>query len=229
MRRITFSLFALIFCFITITLSGCSMDTVECPDFVGKSYDYVSTSEQYNNFKFEPVYVESDKDDDGAVLAQNIAAGEKIKHGKMITLTVSKGRKKATIPNAQGLDMAAAEKLITDAGFKAQIVYAASSDYAEGICYGTTPAADKQAAIGSSVNVCISLGSEKKLIKHISVVGKTEQDAKDAILKAGLNVGKITYLETTKFAAGTVIEQYPGYAPSLEILEGSLVNLTVAK
>ena len=137
--------------------------------------------------------------------------------------------KKKRVPDVAGLESNQAAQKITDAGFNPVIVYAASSDYAEGKCSGTSPAAGSDAAIGSDVSVNISLGEKRSMKKYVSLVGLNEQSAKDKILE-GLNIGRITYEESTEGqTSGTVMEQYPGYVDSLEIAEGSKVDLVIAK
>jgi serine/threonine-protein kinase len=226
MKRI-FSLIVAMLTFIML-FTACGNDTTECPYFIGKSYTFVSSAEQYENFKFDVVYSDSEKDDDGIIIAQNIEAGKKIDRNSKITLTVSLGKKKATVPDVKGLSIDAAKVMIEQAGFVPEIVYRTHDEIEENLCYGTTPNIGEQAAIGSKVSVCISLGAKKNFIEIVNFVGMTEQQGVAKILEMGLNVGRITYEDSEK-QSGTIIEQYPDYAKSLEIAEGSLINLIIAK
>lgn len=210
---------------------GCGGDnTVECPDLVGKSYGYVSAAEQYSDIILSVTYDKSDIDDAGKITSQDIKPGTKIQRGSTVSVHVSLGKEKRSVPDVAGLDSKEASEKITAAGFKAVIVYSANADYAEGKCYGTSPAAGSEAAIDSDVSVHISLGEKRTMIKYISLTGKTEQHAKDDLLAAGLSLGNVSYEEPADGQApGTVIKQYPGYADSLEIAEGSKVDLVIAK
>lgn len=210
---------------------GCGdVDTVECPDLVGKSYSYVSGAEQYSDIVFHVTYDKSDRDDDGKILSQDIEPGTAMPRGGTISIHISLGREKTAVPDVTGLGSEEACKKISDAGFNPVVVYSANSDYGDGKCYGTLPAAGSEAATGSDISVCISLGEKRNMIKHINLKGKDEQSAKDAIIKAGLSVGRVTYREPDEGEpAGTVIEQYPGYASSVEIAEGSKVDIVIAK
>jgi serine/threonine-protein kinase len=201
---------------------------VECPDFTGKNYSVISSGEQYDSFQFEAVYEKSDSDNENTIISQDTKAGEKIKRNSTITLHISSGREKATLPDVAGMDATAAAAAITDAGFMPSVVYSANVDFADGICYGTSPAAGEKVSTASTVTVCVSLGNEKKLINYINLSGKTLENAKELLSKAGLNVGKIDYEKSDK-ASGTIINQYPGYKQSVEIAGGSIVNLTVAE
>lgn len=211
--------------------AGCgSNDTVDCPDLVGKSYGYVSAAEQYADIVLSVTYDKSDADDAGRITSQDVKPGTKIKRGSTVPIHVSLGKEKKSVPDVAGLESNQAAQKITDAGFNPVIVYAASSDYAEGKCSGTSPAAGSDAAIGSDVSVNISLGKKRSMKKYVSLVGLNEQSAKDKILAEGLNIGRITYEESTEGqTSGTVMEQYPGYVDSLEIAEGSKVDLVIAK
>lgn len=207
---------------------GCKDDHIECPDFTGKKYDVITAAEQYDMLNFEAVYEQSDKDDIGTVISQEIKTGEKIKRGSTVTLHVSLGLTKSGVPDVVGQNAELAKATVTLAGFGVSVIYSPNSDFEEGMCYATSPAAGEQFAVGQTVTVYISLGNEKKLIPYVSVVGLSYNDAVEKLSKVGLNVGRVTYEESEK-PEGTVIGQLPAYAASIEIAEGSLVNITVAK
>lgn len=210
-----------------VLLTGCN-ETLECPNFVGKSYELISTGEQYDMFDFKVKYVESDKDDGGMIVSQDVKVGEKLDSGDTITLHVSLGAPKSNVPDVTGLDADSAEIIIKSAGFGVTKVYASNDKYDEGICFSTFPKANEPQTNGKDVILYISIGNSKKLVAFINVVGKSHQEAVKALSDIGLNVGNVSFIESDK-ASGTVIEQYPEYAKSIEIAEGSKINLVIAK
>lgn len=222
-----FKSIALIFMLsITLCLCGCG-ETIECPDFIGKSYDIVTSGDRYDAIKFKTTFVESDKNDGGIILSQSVKPGTKIAKGDTVKLEVSKGLPKTTVPNAVGLSEADAEQRLKDAGFNVVFVYGASTEVEEGKCFTTSPKPETQYAIGGTISVHISLGNQKKLVPFVNVVGLSVEAATEKLAQAGLNVGRVTYEESEK-SEGTVIYQFPEYNKTIEIAKGSLVNITVS-
>jgi eukaryotic-like serine/threonine-protein kinase len=70
----------------------------------------------------------------------------------------------------------------------------------------------------------VSKGPAQKQVPN--VVGKSEQDAEQALSQAGFNVGKITTDSTSTQPQGTVIHQSPGGGSQAK--PGTSVNLTVS-
>ena len=228
MKKIIAFGLAMMLCFSILGLQGCNGDYIECPDFVGKKYDLISTSDRYDIFNFEVTYVESDKDDIGIVVAQSVAVGTKIEHDSTINLQVSLGAKKAGVPNAVGQSLDLAKQLVMSSGFGVSVVYAPNKDFEEGICFKTEPKAEEQFVLGDVVTIYISTGDEKKFVPYVNVVGKTYKQAEETLSKAGFNIGKVIYKESEQ-PEGTIIEQFPMYVSSIKIVEGSSVNIIIAK
>jgi serine/threonine-protein kinase len=76
----------------------------------------------------------------------------------------------------------------------------------------------------TKVTLYVSTGPAKRQVP--SVVGKSEQDATQALSQAGFNVGKITTDSTSTEPAGTVLQQSPGGGSQAK--PGTSVNLTVS-
>lgn len=212
----------------TVSMCGCGESYIECPEFVGKSYDSVVNSDRYDMFEFKAEYVKSDKDDIGIVVAQSVEVGAKTEHGATIILSVSLGVEKSGVPNAVGQNIEVAKELMTSSGFDVSLVYAPNAEYAEGICYKTEPKAEQQFPLGAAVTLYISTGTEKKFVPYVNIVGKTLEEAKKILADGGFNVGKVIYRESEK-ETDTVIEQFPAYLKSIQIIEGSSVNIIIAK
>jgi len=76
----------------------------------------------------------------------------------------------------------------------------------------------------SKVTLYVSTGPAQKQVP--SVVGKSEQDAEQALSQAGFNVGKITTDSNSTAPAGTVLRQSPGGGSQAK--PGTSVDLTVS-
>lgn len=227
MFRFKNTVMSLIVILTLILFAGCG-ETIECPDFVGKNYDIVTSGDRYDSFKFETTFVESDIDNGGIILSQNITPGTRLSKGDTVKLEVSKGLPKTTVPGVVGLSEADAKKKLEEAGFSVVFLYGASDDTPEGKCFTTSPKPETKHTIGGAVTVHISLGKDKKLVKYVSIVGLTVQQATQKLSEVGLNIGRIIYDEESEMKQGTITYQFPEYNETIEIAKGSLVNITVA-
>jgi serine/threonine-protein kinase len=88
----------------------------------------------------------------------------------------------------------------------------------------TSPAEGTLVPPNSKVNLYVSTGPAQKPVPN--VVGKSEQDAEQALSQAGFNVGKITTDSTSTEPAGTVLRQSPGGGSQAK--PGTSIDLTVS-
>lgn len=228
MRKLSVVLLMLVCALTGLIFSGCGRDYIVCPDFVGKDYNVITTVDRYDMLKFEVEYIDDDVHDTGIIIEQNVPKNEKISQGTTIKLKVSLGPQKTGVPSVVGQKADLVKQSMQKAGFDITFVYAPNSQVSEGFCYKTEPGADQQHKVGGKVTAYISTGTEKRFIPYVNTVGKTLEQAKKTISDAGFNLGQVVYKES-KRPTGTVIEQFPSYLGSIEIVEGSSVNIIIAK
>ena len=143
----------------------------------------------------------------GQVMGTDPAAGDRIRKGGEIGLTVSKGPERYRVPQLVGLDLDAAQqalspiKLITG-----QINEVYSESVPRGRVIAISPKFNTVVKPGTAVNVAVSKG--KKPINVPDMTGKTYRDANKALRKLGFVVGR-TERYDEKVAEGRVISQNP--------------------
>ncbi|MCR5484361.1 MAG: PASTA domain-containing protein [Clostridiales bacterium] len=94
-------------------------ETYQVPNFKDKSYNDVIYSEYYKTrFSFKAEYVYDDEVEMGYIISQSIEPESIVKAGTEITLTVSKGVEKITLPNVVGYSYDSAYRILTERGFK---------------------------------------------------------------------------------------------------------------
>ncbi|HPO30546.1 MAG TPA: PASTA domain-containing protein, partial [Candidatus Hydrogenedentes bacterium] len=94
-----------------------------------------------------------------AVISQSPAAGTQVAPGSAVNLVVSTGPCPVTVPNVTGLEQAAAETAITQAGLAVgEIAQVCSDVVPAGLVISQDPAGDTQVAPGSAVNLVVSTG-----------------------------------------------------------------------
>jgi hypothetical protein len=139
-----------------------------------------------------------------------------------VTLTVSTGPCECQIPNVVELLQEDAASVITDAGLTVGTITTEYNDtVAEGNVISQSPPADTEVPCGSAVDLVVSLDCFEVTVP--SLVGMTEQEAKDALQAAGLQFD-VTY-QVTGDPKGQVISQDP--TADTQVCEGSVVSIVV--
>jgi serine/threonine-protein kinase len=130
---------------------------VAVPDVTGlAAADAVAKLQQA---KLAPRLVEvKSKETPGTVIAQSPPAGAKAKPGSRVTLNVSKGAGKVTVPPVVGETAAQATSELQAAGFKVQTTNVASSR-PKGTVVAQTPRGGDAAPKGSTVKLDVSQGA----------------------------------------------------------------------
>lgn len=130
----------------------------------------------------------------------------------------------AEIPNVTGMTQDAAIDRLVAEGFVPVPKFEPSDEYEGGVVIRTDPPGGEQAEVGSRVDLFVSTGSAQFPVPP--VIGQTLEDARAAIVGAGLEVGQVETRPDPDFEAGIVIDQSP--AAGVEVGEGTPVNLVVS-
>lgn len=158
---------------------------------------------------------------EGQVVGTEPPAGIPVTKGTPITILVSKGKELAVVPDLLGNDLVTATAKLVGARFSVGAVSEwFNADYPLGSVYAYSGDDRTQLAVGSPIEMKISLGA-------IPVVsGLKEQVAKAALEVAGLSVRKSSYQFSDSIAKGDVIAVAPD---EVEVGKGSTVKLVVSK
>ena len=169
------------------------------------------------------VQVDSAKDV-GTVVKQDPKPGTTAKSGDTITLSVSKGTTKVTVPDVTGSDLTTAKADITQAGLSVGSV--SEDDGTSGQTPGTVvsqdPSGGSQAAKNSSVNLVVAAQSSGTDVPDVT--GSDAATAKSKLQSLGFNV--VSQGAESTQPEGTVIDQDP--QPGTTIASGSTVTIIVA-
>lgn len=158
---------------------------------------------------------------EGQVVGTEPPAGIPVTKGTPITILVSKGKEMAVVPDLLGNDLVTASAKIVGARFSVGAVSEwFNADYPLGSVYAYSGDDKTELAVGSAIEMKISLGA-------IPVVaGLKEEVAKAALEVAGLSVRKSSYQFSDSIAKGDVIAVAPD---EVEVGKGSTVKLVVSK
>ena len=225
-------------------------NTVNMPSLLGKTYAEARTVLEELGLKIERG--ESEKSNQysaGQIIAQSEEAGNSVKVGTTVTVTLAAAgstassdgtsstgsttsgttttttNSKVTVPSVVGKDENAAKSAITAAGLTVGTVSEASSDTVEsGLVISQSPSANSETESGGKVNIVLSSGPNKK--KVTDVIGHESSRAQSELAGDGFKVEvKETYSDDMR--AGLVVSTSPDRGTYVQ--PGSTVTITVSK
>lgn len=203
---------------------------LKAPDLTGKTYSEAEEIVEEMGLKIEKGEdVPSDEIEEGKIAHQSPEKGEKVEKGDTITVMLSSGKEKTTVPDLIG-QMFDEDRVTADlaaAGLKFGDVREDDSDEEKGTIIALSPGANDEVDAGTEVTIVISNGSQFKEEKDVPyVTGITEADARKKIVNAGFKV-RVEYAESTSYSKGIVINQDPEAGTKAE--KGSTITITVSK
>lgn len=201
---------------------------VELPNLVGLTREEAEEKAKELKLKFEVSSEEYNSDvEEGKVISQDPAYTDRynnVKEGSTISVVISKGTEKTTVPKVVGMEQEEAIQTLEDAKLKAEVVEETSKKVEAGYVISQETEADSEANAGDTVVIHVSTGTGIKQVTMIDVTGKTEAEAKSALqaLNLVVNVG---YSEDTSKDNGVVLSQSQKVGDVID--EGTTVTITV--
>jgi beta-lactam-binding protein with PASTA domain len=195
-----------------------SLGLPEVPDVVGMTEaNAVAAITAVDNLAASVTDEYSDTIASGVVISQTPAPNTPVLIGSSVNLVVSLGQPE--VPSVVGMTEANAVAAITAVdNLTTSVANEFSDTIASGVVISQTPAPNTPVAIGSSVNLVVSLGQPEVP----NVVGMTEANAVAAITAVDNLAASVTNEYSDTIASGVVISQTP--APNTPVLIGSSVN-----
>jgi beta-lactam-binding protein with PASTA domain len=164
---------------------------VVVPNLMGRSY---AAAEQIAQAQGLSLSVADRRYDEAvpaeAVVAQLVAAGDKVRRGDTIGVILSRGSEKIALPNVVNLPIAQAETQLTTAGFVVEKHSVTSDQVAEGWVASQEPPAETPLVKGSTVRLAVSMGNK---VAVPSLVGRPWEEAQRAISEAGLSTTYVNW------------------------------------
>ncbi|MGH3117781.1 MAG: Stk1 family PASTA domain-containing Ser/Thr kinase [Gaiellales bacterium] len=158
----------------------------------------------------------------GFVADQDPEAGTEISNGGQVTIFVSTGPRKTTVPDVVGLKYDDAVKLLRDAGldWRRRDVF---SDRRAGRVVAQEPESGEEVVEGTVVLLRVSKGAEKVTVPN--VLDQTESSARAELEQAGFEV-QVLQAPSDNTAEGLVSDQAPDAGEKVE--KGSTIQITVS-
>ena len=202
---------------------------VAMPNVVGLSKEEAQKQIEDAKLVFEVSSEEFNKDvEEGHVISQDPSYMEgynNVKQGSTVSVVISKGQEKTTVPKVIGMEQEEAIKALEEANLKAEIIEETSKRVEEGIVISQETEANAEAFAGDTVKIHVSIGTGIKQVMVTNVVGQDEASAKKALEDLGLKV-TVSYKDATS-DNGKVTAQ--SIEANKEVDEGTTITLTVNK
>jgi serine/threonine-protein kinase len=207
---------------------GVNRDIVDVPDVKGVSYEDARQKLYEYGLLSEIRSKEYDNQisEDG-VISQEPQVGEKVKKGRKIALTLSKGKEIAIIPDVRNLSERQARIEMKKNGFtvgKVKKVY--SDDKAVDVVIDAFPQSGTTVSRALEVDLIVSRGVKPTHTEMPNLVGESVTSAKSKLEESGLILGKISYENNSTLLPGTIISQ--SATPGSQIPLESSIDLVVS-
>ncbi|MDQ7051452.1 MAG: PASTA domain-containing protein [candidate division KSB1 bacterium] len=167
----------------------------------------------------------------GYVIEQTPRAGSQVKEGRRIYVILSKGPRRFPVPKLVGISERNAKLLLSKFGL---VLGERSYEYSvinpSGVVMRQSISPGVEVPMGTKIDIVISLGSVPDQFMVPSVVGRTLDDAREIIQRAGFKIGRIRYEAVKELLPETVIKQSikPGTTFSQEEKDHLAIDLVVS-
>ena len=197
------------------------------PDLVG--YDEDEATKQLDDMDISYVIERdySDKFEEGKVASQSIESGTELKDDDKVTLVISKGIKKESVPDVVGKKSSEAKSILEAAGFEVVDDDDYSEEVEEDHVISQSPEAGSQAGEGTQVKIVVSKGKEVKVAKVPDLKKLTVTEAESALSAVKLKLGNVTQEYSDSVDEGKVISQ--SIASGTEVKEDTKIDITISK
>lgn len=204
-------------------------DEITVPSFMGKTLEQAQAeAEKLGLVIQEGDLVYSPDQEEGLITSQNPVEGAKVTEGKVITVNISKGKKDGVVPKIEGMDYEEAKAYLESFGFKMGPGVTVQSHLPKGVIVSQSIPYGTSAKSGTEINVEISDGKGKEMVKVPNLIGRTPDEANSLLAGAGLSTnGNVVYEEVDGMAQNLVFWQ--SVAADTEVEKGSTVDYKVSK
>jgi serine/threonine-protein kinase len=207
-----------------IAIANARIPSHVVPAITGKTLDEARAEVRDEDFKVGVAGENYDEDvPQGQILQQDPKPGEKLKEGKTVAVTVSKGPQPRAVPELANLDRAAAEQRLSASGFVPKIEKRNDENVKAGIVLDWNPKGTQ--ARGAEITVVVSDGPAPRPIPN-DLKGKSYDDAANELKALGLVPVRVDdYSDDVQ--TGQVFATDP--APGTPVAVGGKVTVKVSK
>ncbi|MEA4911329.1 MAG: Stk1 family PASTA domain-containing Ser/Thr kinase [Oscillospiraceae bacterium] len=221
---------ALVLLFMVFNMGSGSLfhkyEDVALPDFTNMNITDVQNNADYKNFKFTVVEDYNDEYTLGTIYSQSPVPPKTIKENGEITLYVSKGPEKITIPDVVDMKYGEGVTLLQNLGLVVMQESVTDSNYEANRIVKTDPVSGTEVLSGTVITLYVNSQSSSTTTYVPSLEGKTYSAAKSLLNQNGLVVGTMTEQESDTVEKGKVISQ--SITAGTRVSQGTSVDIVVS-
>ena len=207
-----------------VVSSGQVKSKKQVPDVRGMGETEAQKELEDAGFKVTSSFQYDDSVASGNVISTTPSAGTKAEKGSTVTMLVSQGTDKKTVPDVRGMADATAQSTIKNYGFNVgTVTYDYSDSVEKGMVISQTVTPGGKAAAGTTISITVSNGPKpEEKIDIQSFVGQQESALKSWASQNGLytNVSDSQY--SSSYAKGCIISMSPS---SGNISKGGTISM----
>jgi beta-lactam-binding protein with PASTA domain len=164
----------------------------------------------------------------GLILSQSPEGGSLVRgKGRWVRVVVSKGGKKVTVPNLQGVSLRQATFLLNRCSLElGQISWMYTEDLPENVVISSAPGYKAEVLQGEVIDLLVSQGHVPSTAIVPDFIGQSLEGAVLLARDSGLRIGKITYRQDDSLLPETVLEQ--SVEVGQEVDRETAINLLVS-
>ena len=181
------------------------------PDVRGMSETEAQNELEDAGFKVTSSFQYDDSVESGKVISTTPEAGTKAEKGSTVTMLVSQGSNKKTVPDVRGMADATAQSTIKSYGFNVgTVTYDYSDSVEKGMVISQTVEPGTKASAGTSISITVSNGPKpEEKIEVQSFVGQQESALKSWASSKGLYTNRSDSQYSDSYAKGCIISMTP--------------------
>ena len=181
------------------------------PDVSGMSETEAQNKLEDAGFKVTSSFQYDDSVESGKVISTTPEAGTKAEKGSTVTMLVSQGSNKKTVPDVRGMADATAQSTIKSYGFNVgTVTYDYSDSVEKGMVISQTVEPGTKASAGTSISITVSNGPKpEEKIEVQSFVGQQESALKSWASSKGLYTNRSDSQYSDSYAKGCIISMTP--------------------
>jgi serine/threonine-protein kinase len=146
----------------------------------------------------------------GSVISIRPNTGQRVKRGRAVTFTISRGPQLYFVPDVRGASLREARLKLEAKVLKlGDIRYVSSEIIPKTVILDQFPIAGSQLPKHGEVNLHVSNGSERRLKSTPNLIYTSIQDVEDSLTKYEMTLGEISESINNHHPPGTIIRQEP--------------------
>ena len=163
----------------------------------------------------------------GTILSQIPHPNTRVREGRFVRITVSKGGKTVLVPKLEGVSIRQAELLLIHEGLElGEVSWTPSDSFPKDVVIASTPSSETSVPHGMSVNLRVSLGIKPDTVVVPDLLGMNLEESKKILREIGLQLGKTKFKVNNDFLPGTILRQ--SLKPGQKIVRESKIVLEVS-